>query len=144
MRIDFYNMNSERNVINKHKTFVSSITCDSNLYEMDLFSPILHLEDFDTISPNVNYCVINSVFCYFIESLSHTVSGLCKLSLELDTLETYKNDILNSYAECVESDSANPFYENSDYKANITNTIKKIEFPYTFDDLGQLMLLVVN
>lgn len=144
MRIDFYNMDSERNVINKNKTFISSITCDSNLYEMNIFNPILYLEGFDTIYSNVNYCIINNVFCYFIESFAHTVSGLCKLSLELDTLETYKNDILNSYAECVESENANPFYENSDYKANITNTIKKIEFPYEFDELGQLMLLVVN
>lgn len=145
MNIKFYRSESESNVINKTLTYIDAITCDSNLYDLDLLNPTIYLTDVDTLINNANYCIINDVFYYFIESISFSVSGLRKLVLRLDTIETYKYDILNSYAECIESETDNSYYSGASYKFDLENETRKLTFDGSgFNEEGSLMLLVVN
>lgn len=145
MNIEFCLNNSENNVINKSLTHIADLTCDSNLYAMNIMYPLLHLTDIQSTIDNADYCIIDNVYHYFILDITHAVSGLITIALKLDTLETYKNAILDAYAECLESENVNPDYENANYPVQKSSTIRQ----FTFDDSGfskegSLCLLVVN
>lgn len=145
MLIEFYQNLSENNVINKSLSHIADVTCDSNIYNMNIMYPLLHLTDIQNTIEHADYCKIDNVFYYFITDITHSVSGLITLSLKLDTLETYKSAILNAYAECLESETVNPDFENANYPVQKTTTIRQLQFDDSnFSEQGSLCLLVVD
>lgn len=62
-----------------------------------------------------NYCYIpNFKRYYFIDNISIQRQNLVLLSLKVDVLESFKDDILKSKAYITQSTSSNPYY-NDDY-----------------------------
>ena len=99
MNLTLYKTLDGDNVINKTLTNVGTIEINLKR-ETDVITPILILSRNETI----NYETCNYLFIpvlaryYFVRSVTFLNSKLVMLNCEVDYVETYKNDILNS--EC--------------------------------------------
>lgn len=113
MIIDFYIMSEDRNKIGKTLTVLKTINAESNVKDLSLIDTVLFLSTMsvDEIK-NYNYLYIHELNrYYFIENVSVTITGLYKLQLHCDLLETYKNDILDSFALINQSGNNNKYYD---------------------------------
>lgn len=113
MIIDFYLMSEDRNKIGKTLTVLKTINAESNVKDLSLIDTVLFLSTMsvDEIK-NYNYLYIHELNrYYFIENVSVTITGLYKLQLHCDLLETYKNDILDSFALINQSGNNNKYYD---------------------------------
>lgn len=113
MIIDFYSMSEDRNKIGKTLTVLKTINAESNVKDLSLIDTVLFLSTMsvDEIK-NYNYLYIHELNrYYFIENVSVTITGLYKLQLHCDLLETYKNDILDSFALINQSGNNNKYYD---------------------------------
>lgn len=113
MIIDFYSMSEDRNKIGKTLTVLKTINAESNVKDLSLIDTVLFLSTMsvDEIK-NYNYLYIHELNrYYFIENVSVTITGLYKLQLHCDLLETYKNDILDSFALINQTGNNNKYYD---------------------------------
>lgn len=113
MIIDFYLMSEDRNKIGKTLTVLKTINAESNVKDLSLIDTVLFLSTMsvDEIK-NYNYLYIHELNrYYFIENVSVTITGLYKVQLHCDLLETYKNDILDSFALINQSGNNNKYYD---------------------------------
>lgn len=94
MIIDLYLTEDDENVINKNLTFVKQLDINvSN--DFDLENPEIRLLE----SSDFNYMVIDFNGWHYILDRSVKVnSEVTRHSFNLDVLETFKDEILNSYA----------------------------------------------
>lgn len=139
MNVELYKTNSPKNKINKLLN-TSTIIQAKLLNDINLQSPILLLQDNNnSFLTNYNYCYIPFFQrYYFIESMNKNINGLITVKLSVDVLMSFANDIINSYANIVESESPN---ENSINHSHSDN-IQKIVYNYLdkFDHTGKLYL----
>lgn len=113
MIIDIYSMSEDRNKIGKTLTVLKTINAESNVKDLSLIDTVLFLSTMsvDEIK-NYNYLYIHELNrYYFIENVSVTITGLYKLQLHCDLLETYKNDILDSFALINQTGNNNKYYD---------------------------------
>lgn len=100
MDIILYNYQGNNNVINKDKTEVVrySIKMKKNT---SLTNPIVPIySDYDLINFNVNYCYISEFNrYYFVDDVVPYPNKIYRLTLRVDVLESYKDDILNSSSQ---------------------------------------------
>lgn len=113
MIIDFYSMSEDRNKIGKTLTVLKTIKAESNVKDLSLIDTVLFLSTMTVEGvKNYNYLYIHELNrYYFIENVSVTITGLYKLQLHCDLLETYKNDILDSFALINQSGNNNKYYD---------------------------------
>ena len=97
MTISFYNNQSEPNVI--QKTLVSQLTLEGTLRsDTNIKDPVILIENDGSII-NYNYCKINEFErYYFIKDIKVIRNGLFEISLSVDVLKSFENDILNTLA----------------------------------------------
>lgn len=95
MIVKFYNTNSSNNTINK-------ILTDETTYNVkfksvaNFLSPTIELKS-ETIF-NYNYCYIEDFKrYYFVENIEIKPNKIYTIDLNVDVLESFKDDILNSY-----------------------------------------------
>lgn len=94
MKVDFYNNQSNDNVINKTLTLVHSANIVFRL-SINVKAPLLIVHN--ELVDGVNYVGIdNFKRYYFIEHIEAYNSQLSKVFLTTDLLMTYQNEILNS------------------------------------------------
>lgn len=100
MVIILYNYQGNDNVINKDKTEIVrySIRMKGNT---SLTNPIVPIHsDYDLINFNVNYCYISEFNrYYFVDDIVPYPNKIYRLTLRVDVLESYKDDILNSSSQ---------------------------------------------
>lgn len=139
MNVELYKTNSPKNKINKVLN-TSTVIQAKLLNDINLQSPILLLQDNNnSFLTNYNYCYIPFFQrYYFIESMNKNINGLITVKLSVDVLMSFANDIINSYANIVESESPN---ENSINHSHSDN-VQKIVYNYLdkFDHTGKLYL----
>lgn len=139
MNVELYKTNSPKNKINKVLNTPTVIQAKL-LNDINLQSPILLLQDNNnSFLTNYNYCYIPYFQrYYFIESMNKNLNGLITVKLAIDVLMSFANDIINSYANIVESESPN---ENSINHSHSDN-VQKIVYNYLdkFDHTGKLYL----
>lgn len=113
MIIDFYLMSEDRNKIGKTLNVLKTIKAESNVKDLSLIDTVLFLSTMTVEGvKNYNYLYIHELNrYYFIENVSVTITGLYKLQLHCDLLETYKNDILDSFALINQSGNNNKYYD---------------------------------
>lgn len=96
MLISFYQNKSAPNVIPKDKTkkFDKTGTLKNNT---SVRNPVilLKLEDYDNVR-QCNYCYIKDFSRYYYIDDIRIVNAIIEISMTVDVLETYKEDILNS------------------------------------------------
>lgn len=139
MNVELYKTNSPKNKINKLLNTATIIQAKL-LNDVNLQSPILLLQDNNnSFLTNYNYCYIPYFQrYYFIESMNKNINGLITIKLSVDVLMSFASDIMNSYANIVESETPNEKSINHSHSDNV----QKLVYDYLdkFDHTGKLYL----
>lgn len=123
MKLQFYNSSSANNVINKKLTLVGET--DIHLKATtDLDNPqLIFLNDGKIDFTKVNYAkMLNR--CYFVSYETMKNTRLINLIMKLDVLETFKKNILSSYADIIKKASPSDVSQNDVTASTITKTYK--------------------
>lgn len=140
MKINFYNCLDDYNKLNK--TLSNKIELDIVLKERNNFiNPNIILKNQIT-NFSYNYCFIPSFNrYYFIENIEILSNNLILLSLKIDVLMTYKNDINNSFVTIAESSEI--LNENKlNYDSEDIENITKIDLNNPFTGNSDILITV--
>lgn len=112
MILELYKTIDDNNIINK--TLTDMISYEIKLKDnVDIISPTIILSS-ETLLVNFNYAYIPDFGrYYFINSVSINSKNVYVLSLECDVLESFKDDILNSYAYISKAEDGNNYYNSN-------------------------------
>ena len=139
MKLLLYNNKSTSNTINK-------VLEDETEYNItfkdltDITNPSIRLKTDDV--PNFNYAYIPHLDrYYFINDVETFPNRMFTLHMEIDVLETYKEDILESVATVGRSKASNPYYDGGGYRSEVRNEHKIYESDTTVE-FGENTILV--
>lgn len=137
MIVTFYNYSDKFNNLNKE---LNNATDKEILLKdvTDVINPIITL-NFDSTF-DFNYCYIPKLKrYYFINSITIIRNNVIKLELKIDVLMSYKQQILNSKANILETD--NKLYANS-YNSNNENIVTKYDLLNPFNKDSDIIVTV--
>lgn len=152
MEVVFYNYTGANNVINKDLGSGTTINCNMQV-ATDQLQPHVRVtfNDSDTFNAfTYNYCIVTlgtMSYPYFIvvNAIKNIGKGIWDVPMQLDLLELYKSDILNSTAIIDRSSSNFNMYLRDDiYQAFGYPIIGCKEFPSGFDNNYTYLLNVFN
>lgn len=121
MNIVLYDTKSDNNVINK--ILENPLQFDIQFKEeCSIYKPVIYLAS--KIPITSNYCYIESFKrYYFVNTIEIKPNNIYKLELEVDVLESFKTDILNSKCSIVKQKEFNPYYD-SNYESEVRKECK--------------------
>lgn len=143
MQLVLYNTESPHNTINKVKHEVTSY--DIILRKDTIVSriEIPLVEKSLDLTQGINYAYIEGLDrYYFIVDVEVRTTNLFVLTLEIDVLESFKDDILNSYGTIIESD--NPDYALGIIEQDSRKEIEIYESNRSLDGKNEIILNVVR
>lgn len=152
MEVVFYNYTGANNVINKDLGNGTTITCNMQV-ATDQLQPHVRVTFNDTNTFDAltyNYCIVTlstKAYPYFIDvnNIKNIGKGVWDVPMQLDLLELYKADILNSTAIIDRSSSNFNMYLRDDiYQAFGYPIVGCKEFPSGFDNNYTYLLNVFN
>lgn len=127
MRIELYRVKEAPNVLNK--TLEDGLTLPLRLKrDVNILYPVLTLREVDGVSLNgFNYCYIEELErYYFIDSLERIHAKIVRVSLIVDVIGTYREEVLNSSARYYRGIKTGDFYDGSlEKNLSPTSTIYK-------------------
>lgn len=126
MELKLYKTNDDDNVINKDLEFFKSINI--NLKEStDVSNPNLRLKfNIDDIG-KFNYAEIDTFNRkYFMRDIQNINNDVWLVRLECDVLETFKDEILNSYGDVTKTIGSGD-YQDVTIRANVTKEFMKYD-----------------
>lgn len=139
MQAVLYNNMSDINVIGKNLINAQRVNITlkdtTNILRpsLELVTPVL----------NFNYFYIPTFSrYYFIDDKSIIRNGLLRVVGRVDVLESYKQDILNSYGLVLKAKEFNPYYGT--YESEVRTQERIINFENNFNEEGQIVLITVN
>ena len=141
MRLILYHNASDRNVINKELTEIEtrSITLkkDTDLDRLQLF---IH-----KIPSNVNYLYLEPINkYYFIDSSKNVNNSMIELICNIDVLESYKTDILNSEVMVTLSQEKSYFKTNPDNKTTQERKIVSLDLSGKLEPETNLIISTIG
>lgn len=152
MNVSFYNYTGANNEINKDLGSGTTINCDMQVATEQL-NPHVRVTFKDTNAPKTliyNYCILtlsDKEYPYFID-VDNTINiakGVFDVPMQLDLLELYKTNILNSEAIIERSSTAyNMYLRDNIYQAYGYPIIGCASFPNGFSDYYTYLLNVCN
>ena len=108
--------------------------------EIDSIDVIVEIE---SNTYDFNYVYIPSLNkYYFLQNLVHVNAKIIRMQLHCDVLMTYKTDILASYGLVIQGGAINPYY--SSIESESRQTIRRTNFPYTFNNNGNYVLVTIT
>ena len=108
--------------------------------EIDSMDVIVEIE---SNTYDFNYVYIPSLNkYYFLQNLVHVNAKIIRMQLHCDVLMTYKADILASYGLVIQGGAINPYY--SSIESESRQTIRRTNFPYTFNNNGNYVLVTIT
>ena len=108
--------------------------------EIDSIDVIVEIE---SNTYDFNYVYIPSLNkYYFLQNLVHVNAKIIRMQLHCDVLMTYKTDILASYGLVIQGGAINPYY--SSIESESRQTIRRTNFPYTFNSTGNYVLVTIT
>lgn len=139
--LKLYKNNSENNVIDKDIVNETVINGYSRSV-VDMLNPVIELAGIEL--NEFNYCYVQELQrYYYIENITISPNGVYKLSLQVDVLKTYKDDILASSGLITKNQLYNPYTGEMDVEARYTLT--KHEFSNGFDFTnGDFVLIAIR
>lgn len=152
MKVVFYNYTGANNVINKNLGNGTTLNCNMQVATEQL-NPHVRVTFTDTNASETltyNYCTLtlgDKDYPYFIDTdnVINIGRGVFDVPMQLDLLELYKSDILNSTAIIDRSSSNFNMYLRDDiYQAFGYPIIGCKEFPSGFDNNYTYLLNVFN
>lgn len=142
MECKLYRLNSDINVINKDITLIDTI--DIVLLEpTNVLSPYIRLKKINDVN-NINYVFLTELNrYYFVQDKQVINNDIVQFKLNIDVLETYKNDIINSQMDIIESDSI--LNENkTNYENEEKETIIEYELENPFTETSNVLITVAK
>lgn len=140
MDIIFYNNEDFPNKINK--TLSDGDTKTGTLRNSTSVLEPEFLIKSDTVF-TYNYCYIADFNrYYFIRNITIENNGLYKISCRVDVLMSFKNDVLSSEADIIESENPNEMFFSTD----VSEFTDIIEYPLNnvFNVLGETVLITAK
>lgn len=117
MKLYLYNNISAVNTINK--TLEDEIEFDINFKDVaNVLKPVIKLKAENMITSNYAYLPDLGRY-YFINNKETFPNGMYTLTLEVDVLESFKADILNSTGTATRGKHANQYYDGGDYRNEV-------------------------
>lgn len=133
MEIKLYNTNSPNNKIGKTLENETIFDChfkhDNNC---DILKPTIIIQSENFL--NFNYAYIDQFKrYYFIEDITIFPNNIYVVTLSVDVLESWKNDILNSDCDIIKQENFNAYYND-----NYQNLVTKNSDKYNSDTSNKL------
>lgn len=143
MTVEFYYNSSENNVVNKN---ITALNLSVNAVAKDAVSvtdPVLLLNYNSSYIANANYCYIPEYNrYYYIENVVNMPGGMCAITLRVDVLESFKNNIKSLTAVINKQETqGNLYYNDGSLKVLSTEFLQTYNFPNGFDDSGKFILI---
>lgn len=142
--IVFYNNTAGTNVLDKTSYLNELNTVNGLMYDtFNLINTTLLIRYFNN---NSNYCYIRELNKYFfIENVEIVDNTKVKLTLKLDVLQTFKEEIKELYVTISEREKSNGYINNRSVIYDIRPNFDKIGFPnQIFDETGQIMMITIK
>lgn len=137
--LELYKVTNQPNELTK--TLNNAIVVNGSFRgEIDSIDVIVEIES-DTY--DFNYVHIPSLNkYYFLQNIVHVNAKIIRMLLHCDVLMTYKTDILASYGLVTQGGTVNPYYSSID--SDSRQTIRRVTFPYTFNNTGNYVLVTIT
>lgn len=141
--IDFYNYTGRPNTINKTLTNPTQM---QGVFRstFNVLQPSLRVKKGDVFT--FNYCHIHELNrYYFITNVSVIDNDNYDISLSLDVLKTYEDEIMSATATVVEQQDADKFLSSRQQLFDVRPQINRIDFePNLFDAEGNLIMVTLK
>lgn len=147
MEITLYTNESEKNKL--EKTITNSILLEGNLRdESSIINPIILISSNKEDIPYMyNYAYIPAFGrYYFITDIESVRTGLWRVSMHVDVLMSYKEQIknLNVIINNSEETGANNYLSGNQWITNVKNTTSIVNFPNGLNDNGEFILITAG
>lgn len=144
MNIIFYYNASEKNKIGK--TLIDDLTISGTLREeTDIISPSILIEA-ESLT-GYNYARIPQFNrYYFVRSMEAVRSGLWRVNLDVDVLESFKTSIKEQHVILADSadNGANDYLSGEQWSAKVKCLTDIINFPSGLNNSGEYILITVG
>lgn len=147
MEITLYTNESEKNKLDK--TITNSILLEGNLRdESSIINPIILISSNKEDIPYMyNYAYIPAFGrYYFITDIESVRTGIWRVSMHVDVLMSYKEQIknLNVIINNSEETGANNYLSGEQWITNVKNTTSIVNFPNGLNDNGEFILITAG
>lgn len=147
MEITLYTNESEKNKL--EKTITNSILLEGNLRdESSIINPIILISSNKEDIPYMyNYAYIPAFGrYYFITDIESVRTGMWRVSMHVDVLMSYKEQIknLNVIINNSEETGANNYLSGNQWITNVKNTTSIVNFPNGLNDNGEFILITAG
>lgn len=142
--ITFYNYDGHPNTVNKVLNEPHEFN-GSLRQTLDVLRPQLSITDL--YRPTYNYCYIPSLNrYYFVTGVEFAGNKKYDLSLQVDVLKTYENEIMNATATVQESDTPQPYVSTRQSVYDRRPNFEQLEFPTKglFNDEGSIIMVTIK
>ena len=127
--LKLYKNSSENNDVSKTLTDEHKVTGYSRAV-VDMLNPVIELAGIEVNSHN--YCYVQELNrYYYIENINISPNGVYRLSMRIDVLMTYRDDIMASHGLITKNREYNPYTGDVDVESRYT--LEKHEFENGFD-----------
>lgn len=128
-KLKLYKNSSENNDVLKNISNETVIQGYSRT-AVDILNPVIDLAGVEVNS--FNYCYVQELKrYYYIENMTLSPNGVTRLSMSVDVLMSYREDILESHGVITKNRAYNPY--TGDYEVESRYELKKHEFENGFD-----------
>lgn len=147
MEITLYTNESEKNKL--EKTITNSILLEGNLRdESSIINPVILISSNKEDIPYMyNYAYIPAFGrYYFITDIESVRTGIWRVSMHVDVLMSYKEQIknLNVIINNSEETGANNYLSGEQWITNVKNTTNIVNFPNGLNDNGEFILITAG
>ena len=127
--LKLFKNSSENNDVSKTLTDEHKVTGYSRVV-VDMLNPVIELAGIEVNS--YNYCYVQELNrYYYIENITISPNGVYRLSMRIDVLMTYRDDIMASHGLITKNREYNPYTGDVDVESRYT--LEKHEFENGFD-----------
>ena len=127
--LKLFKNSSENNDVSKTLTDEHKVTGYSRVV-VDMLNPVIELAGIEVNS--YNYCYVHELNrYYYIENINISPNGVYRLSMRIDVLMTYRDDIMASHGLITKNREYNPYTGDVDVESRYT--LEKHEFENGFD-----------
>ena len=142
IEILFYNNSQDKATINKTLNGATSL---SGLFiqPFNIINPVIVIRSNTPVT--FNYCFVPSLNrYYFVESITVQTANTYQISLSVDVLQTYAQEILNSTGTILTRENANKFISSRETIFDVRPHFVKLELQKPFDETGEILLVTVK
>ena len=146
MNITLMNTDSPNNMINKIVTIVADYTGAVARVNVSVENPVLILEESVANIMSANYCFIAEFHrYYFITDKTSDVNGVWTISLKVDVLESFKNEIFHLKGIVQrQKNNYDMYLPDNKIPTDAHKTVSIYNFGGTFNGTPSLSMLVTG